>query len=299
MTPTESIRGRQERMKKNLIFTEPLKELADYEAVREKMRRVTGIIAVSGCVEAQKAEMIAGLSAGVPVSLVVSENDLTARTIYENVRFYDPDALAYLAKELTDEDRLSLFVTYNETRAAEIAADVESFGRPVSIFPAKDLLFYQADIASNELDRQRMEVFRALTERESVTVVMPVTALMDFVTTRSALGAQLISFAVGDTHDFEKVKKELVMLGYARCAAAEMPGQFSFRGDILDIWPLTETHPVRIEYFGDELDGMPNHQVKRFQIIAPMSPAMMPDTGSKYRPAASGPISLTFRIMLL
>ena len=169
MTPTESIRGRQERMKKNLIFTEPLKELADYEAVREKMRRVTGIIAVSGCVEAQKAEMIAGLSAGVPVSLVVSENDLTARTIYENVRFYDPDALLY---------------------------------------PAKDLLFYQADIASNELDRQRMEVFRALTERESVTVVMPVTALMDFVTTRSALGAQLISFAVGDTHDFEKVKKE-------------------------------------------------------------------------------------------
>ena len=217
MTPTESIRGRQERMKKNLIFTEPLKELADYEAVREKMRRVTGIIAVSGCVEAQKAEMIAGLSAGVPVSLVVSENDLTARTIYENVRFYDPDALLY---------------------------------------PAKDLLFYQADIASNELDRQRMEVFRALTERESVTVVMPVTALMDFVTTRSALGAQLISFAVGDTHDFEKVKKELVMLGYERCAAAEMPGQFSFRGDILDIWPLTETHPVRIEYFGDEIDGM-------------------------------------------
>ena len=62
-------------------------------------------------------------------------------------------------------------------------------------------LFYQR--------KARLEAsHRALTERESVTVVMPVTALMDFVTTRSALGAQLISFAVGDTHDFEKVKKE-------------------------------------------------------------------------------------------
>ena len=123
MTPTESIRGRQERMKKNLIFTEPLKELADYEAVREKMRRVTGIIAFSGCVEAQKAEMIAGLSACVPVSLVVSENDLTARTIYENVRFYDPDREEPILCRAGEYIR---FVSIGEADFKKIESDVKA-----------------------------------------------------------------------------------------------------------------------------------------------------------------------------
>ena len=252
------------------MFIEPLKELREYEEIRERMRKSTGVLSLTGCVEAQKAHMIYGLSYDVPVTLVIAENDLAAKTLWENLRFYRPEALYY---------------------------------------PAKDLLFYQADVASNLLDGQRMTVFRRIAEyTESrragaedgaeagktgtaaagdavaeagktgaaetgdagakaardqagtsdtgLTVVLPAAALMDFVTKRGVLMAERVTFRWGEESDFEEIKRVLVLLGYERCAEVEMPGQFAFRGDILDIWPLTEEHPVRIEYFGDEVDSM-------------------------------------------
>ncbi len=199
------------------LFTDPLTELREFEEVRERMRRTEGILSLTGCVEAQKAHMICGLSREVPITLVISENELSARTIYENLRFYEPDACYY---------------------------------------PAKDLLFYQADVASNLLDQQRVAVMRTLIEKERAVVVLPVTALMDHVTRRAAAEAGRIHFRWGEEFDFETAKRALALLGYERCAETTIPGQFAVRGDILDVWPLTEEHPVRAEFFGDEIDSM-------------------------------------------
>ncbi len=198
----------------------PLGELHEYDELRAQMRHTKGILSLSGCIEGQKAHLIWGLSYDVPITLVVSETDLSAKILYENLRFYDPEILYY---------------------------------------PAKDLLFYQADVASNQLDQDRMEVFRALLERkkaEHLTIVLPVAALMDFVTTRSYMKAERLDFLVEEEMNFDEVKKALVLLGYERCAEVNQPGEFAFRGDILDLWALTEDHPIRIEFFGDEVDTM-------------------------------------------
>ena len=206
-------------MKKEM-FIRPLTELREYEEIRSRMRKTKGVLSLTGCVEAQKAHMISGLSFDVPLSLVIAENDLAAKNIYENLRFYDPQTVYY---------------------------------------PAKDLLFYQADVASNLLDQQRMLVFRRLTEEGfsgRLTVVLPAPSLMDYVTERAVLKAECLHFQWGTESDFEEIKRVLVLLGYERCAEVGMPGQFAFRGDILDLWPLTEENPIRIEYFGDEVDSM-------------------------------------------
>ncbi len=203
-------------MKKLLL--EVLKELNGYTEIRRKMRKTDGMLSLSGCVEAQKAQILAGLSYDVPYVVAVSENDLSARTLYENLRLYEPEAVYY---------------------------------------PAKDLLFYQADVASNALDRQRLAAMDALLSGGGHrVVVMPAAALLDFVTTRTAYGAQKLVFRWGEENDFEAVKKALVLMGYERCAETDMPGQFAVRGDILDVWPLVEEHPVRIEFFGDEVDSI-------------------------------------------
>ncbi|MEE3419888.1 MAG: transcription-repair coupling factor [Lachnospiraceae bacterium] len=196
---------------------EPLKGLPEYQELRERMRKTKGILSLTGCVEAQKAHMIYGLGFDVKKKVIVAENDLAAKTVYENIRFYEPDAFLY---------------------------------------PAKDLLFYQADIASNELDRLRVVVFRALIEEPRVTVVLPVAALMDYVTKKTFFEASAITIEIDKDYDFDELKKNLVLLGYERCAAVEVPGQFSFRGDIVDIWEVTEDHPVRIEFFGENADSM-------------------------------------------
>ena len=202
----------------NRLFIEPLMELREYTELREKMRKTTGVLSLTGCVEAQKAHIIYGLSFDVPCVVVAAENDLAAKVVYENLRFYEPENTFY--------------------------------------YPAKDLLFYQADVASNLLDIQRLAVFRALLEKKRVCVVLPAAALMDHVTKRGVMEAERLDFLAGEESDMEETRKALVLLGYERCAEADMPGQFASRGDILDIWPLTEEHPVRIEYFGDEIDSM-------------------------------------------
>ena len=211
----------------------PLRELREYEELRERLKKETGILSLTGCIEAEKAHMIYGLSFDVPSVLVVVENEYAARNLIENLRFYVPEVLYY---------------------------------------PAKDLLFYQADVASNALDRQRIAVMRKLVHHRGqapvvqsapevpdplgAVVVAPIAALMDHVTKRVVFEAEALDFEIGGAHDFEELKKVLVLLGYERCGLVEMQGQFSFRGDILDIWPMTEDHPVRIEFFGDEIDAM-------------------------------------------
>ena len=194
-----------------------LREMAEYHTLRERMRTLSGVLSVTGCVEAQKAQLIYGLAYDAPSVVVITENDLTAKTFSENLRFYEPDT---------------------------------------QLYPAKDLLFYQADVASNLLDQQRMAVFRSLFEKKHTVTVLPAPALMDRVTTPDEMDRQILFLESGEEFDFEELKKSLVLLGYERCAEVTLPGQFAFRGDIMDLWALTEERPVRVEFFGDEIDSM-------------------------------------------
>ena len=199
------------------MFLKPLTELAEYDEIRTRLRKGSGITSLSGCSRAQKAHMIYGLSYDARITLVVTENDLSAKSLYEDLLFYEPGALLY---------------------------------------PAKDLLFYQADITSNLLDIQRMRVFRALIEDSRVTVVLPVAALMDLVSVREELSDARIVFEQDEEVDLDWVRESLVRSGYERCAEVTLPGQFAVRGAILDVWSLTEDRPFRIELFGDEIDSM-------------------------------------------
>ena len=195
-------------------FIKPLAELAEFTEIRDRMRKGRGIYALTGCIDAQKSHMVHGLSDGAKLVVVITENDLTAKAAHEDLRFFEPDALLY---------------------------------------PAKDLLFYQADIASNFLDMQRMRVFRSIAEADRTVVVMPVAALMDQVSTRDSFLDACISFDLEDETDLDWIKETLVENGYERCAEVTLPGHFAVRGDIVDIWSLTEEHPFRIELFGDDL----------------------------------------------
>ncbi len=213
-------------------FIKPLTELAEFTEIRDRMRRGRGICALTGCIDAQKAHMVHGLSDGAKIVVVVTENDLTAKAAHEDLRFFEPDALLY---------------------------------------PAKDLLFYQADIASNLLDTMRMRVFRSMAEAERTVVVLPVAALMDQVSARESFLDGCISFDREDETDLDWIKETLVEIGYERCAEVTLPGHFAVRGDIVDIWSLTEEHPFRIELFGDEIDSIRSFDAESQRSIEELS----------------------------
>ena len=151
-------------------YLEPLSELAEYRSLREKIKTGSGIYSLTGCIDAQKAHMVYGLSFDVPCTVVVTENELTAKAFYEDFRFYEPEA---------------------------------------AVYPAKDLLFYTADLASNLLDKQRMNVLGNLTRKKKNAVILPAQALMEAVgyDLYCKLLSQAVKTAKGEKEkeDFETV----------------------------------------------------------------------------------------------
>ena len=212
-------------------FLQPLQEMAEFEQISKAAAAAQGIVAVSGCTESQKAHLMYGLSGLFPFRLILAEDERRAREIFEDYRFYDENTLFY---------------------------------------PARDLLFFQADVHGNLLGRQRMQVVQHLMTDESVTIVTSIEGCMDYLSPLSAIENKLITCRTGGTLDMTAFRKKLSSLGYEAAGQVEMPGQFSVRGGILDVYPITGEEPVRIELWGDEIDSIRSFDPKSQRSIENM-----------------------------
>lgn len=127
------------------------------------------------------------------------------------------------------------------------------------MYPARDLLFYYADIKGKTLTNRRMEVLRAIAEKkkeEPVTVITTMDAFLDGIISPDEIQKNRIHITGEDTVDLTKLEQDLTALGYERESQIEAPGQFAVRGGIIDVFPLAEEMPVRIELWGDEIDSI-------------------------------------------
>lgn len=204
----------------------PLKELAVYGDIRDTLRKnqtlAEGqVTSLTGCVDSQKLHMIYGLGEGFRMKVIVTYSDLKAREILEEYKFYDRNAVLY---------------------------------------PAKDLIFFQADIHGNQLVRERVKVLRRLMERKPVTIVTTFAALM----TPQVMWdpkKDVIEVNIGGLLEEGRLSERLVAMGYEKSYQVESPGQFSVRGGIVDIFDLTEENPYRIELWGDEVESIRSFDV--------------------------------------
>ncbi len=195
----------------------PLEELAEFEELQKRKKSSSGMIQISGCVNSQKTHMMYALSDGCHYKVIACSSESKAKQIYEEYRFLDPN-------------------TY--------------------LYPAKDLLFYQADLRSRELVQQRMEVIQSVITGQDITVVTSFDGFMDALLPKAEIERRTITVKGDSAVDLAKMQGELARLGYDRETQIEGPGQFAVRGGILDVYPLTEELPIRIELWGDEVDSI-------------------------------------------
>ena len=213
----------------------PLAELADYEEIRKNRTKENGMIQISGCVNTQKIHLLSGIGSGCGYKLVVFSNEEKAKKAYE-------------------ENLL--------------------FGEETYLYPARDLLFYYADIKGKTLTNRRMEVLRAIAEKkkeEPVTVITTMDAFLDGIISPDEIQKNRIHITGEDTVDLTKLEQDLTALGYERESQIEAPGQFAVRGGIIDVFPLAEEMPVRIELWGDEIDSIRMFDVKSQRSIENIS----------------------------
>lgn len=199
------------------IFANPLTELAEYGDMKQDLMKGKGPVQICGVTDSQKVHVM---------------------------------------YQVSEEKAWRLVVTHDDTRARELYDDFSYFEKNTWLYPARDLLFYSSDIHGNLLTRQRMQVFKHLMEDVGGTVVTTVDGLMDHLLPLSMMKERRILVESGEVLDIGDMKEQLRDLGYERTGQVDGMGQFSIRGGIIDIFPLTEELPVRIELWGDEVDSI-------------------------------------------
>ena len=201
----------------------PLRELGEFEEIQKKLNTKKPIcLGLYGCVDSQKLHMVYGLSEAFQTKLIVTYSEKRMRELYEDYRFYDKEAY---------------------------------------LFPAKDLIFFQADIHGNKLVTERIKVMRKLLEGTPVTIITTLDSLMAPQLPMQRLKEAVVSINKETLIDEKALAYKLVDLGYEKTYQVEIPGQFSIRGGIVDIFDLTEENPFRIELWGDNVDSIRSFDV--------------------------------------
>ena len=126
----------------------------------------------------------------------------------------------------------------------------------VSMFPPWEMLTTDMFAFRRETEISRMEVLHRLAYGAPSVVVMPICSLMQKTIHRDVLEGYVEKVSIGDTREREELINHLTQGGYLRESLVEEKGEFSVRGDIVDIFPPQATHPYRMEFFGDEIESI-------------------------------------------
>ena len=129
-------------------------------------------------------------------------------------------------------------------------------GTEVLELPELDMMTVQAQARSMERSARRMDVMVRLMRKDPVIVLAKATAAVQKGISRQDFARLSVSISMGEEIALEKLLKRLVQLGYEHADEVERIGQFSARGGIVDVYPINGENPVRIEFFGDEVDSL-------------------------------------------
>ena len=158
-------------------------------------------------------------------------------------------------------------LTYNEIQAKRIYQDIKYFTENVVYFPKKEVVTYDYVAESKENLYERIEALNKIKNKRSQIVVTTIEAVSQKLPSKNTLYKNEIKFKVGDIYNLEDIKKKLVDLGYVRYDLIDGRGQFSVRGDIVDI-SINQKTGIRVEFWGDEIDSIREFNIESQRSIS-------------------------------
>ena len=206
-------------------FTAPLAELSEFNKATDIVAKKKGPLLVTGLGEALKANFAMGLAEGISTKNAVNIKN-------------------------------KVFVTYSEQRARELLDDLRLYDRNAMLYPAKDAMFFAADVHGSAIVSERISVMKKIFEGEPSTIVLTLDAGLLKVLPVSDVIDNIIQLKTGATIELDKLCARFVSIGYTKVVQVTDRGQFAVRGEIIDIYPLTEDSAVRVEMWGDDIDNI-------------------------------------------
>ncbi|HLU22933.1 MAG TPA: transcription-repair coupling factor [Bacillaceae bacterium] len=165
---------------------------------------------------------------------------------------------AFIAATAEETKRSIVVVTHNLLQAQKLYEDLQQFIQDDELFlyPANELIAAELSVASPELRAQRIETLNYMASGRKGVFVVPIAGLRKILPTPEQWREFRLEIKLGMDMDLEKDMLSFVQMGYRRTDMVSAPGEFSVRGGIVDIYPLTETDPIRIELFDTEVDSI-------------------------------------------
>jgi transcription-repair coupling factor (superfamily II helicase) len=187
---------------------------------------------IAGMDEGLKEQLVAGLSGSARTVFVAS--------MYEQMK------------------RPVLLVTHNLLQAQKLYDDIVNLlsEKDVFLYPANELIAAEMSIASPELKAQRIEALNYWSKNESGIIIVPIAGLRKILPRKQLWKKYQLRLKIGDDINIDELLNQFVKMGYLRAEMVSTPGEFSVRGGIIDIYPITESDPLRIELFDTEIDSI-------------------------------------------
>ena len=165
---------------------------------------------------------------------------------------------AHFAAGIRQElDRPVVVVCADEGEAERMARDLAALsGEAVRTLSAREFTFHNAAVVSRQYEHRRLSTLRALAAGECPLLVCTVESILQRTIPKTLLTQAAQVLRMGERHDLGELAGTLAAAGYTRCEQVEGVGQFALRGGILDFFSPAHPKPVRVEFFGDEIDAM-------------------------------------------
>lgn len=204
-----------------------MKGITNYLAAREDVQSV-----IEGITSGLNEQLVAGVS-GSARSLVISaiQNAKHKKTLVITHQLVHAQQLYDDLSELLDSSKLFLY-------------------------PVNELIATEMVISSPELRAERIRSLVEFLHRDDGILIAPVAALKRMLPPRNYWETYRLTFSVGEQIDLKTYIQSLFDMGYDRVDMVTSPAEFSVRGGIIDVYPVTENHPFRIELFDDEVDSI-------------------------------------------
>lgn len=187
---------------------------------------------MTGIKEGLKEQLVAGLSGSARTVLVAS--------MYKQMK------------------RPILLLTHNLLQAQKLYDDLVNLlpDKKIFLYPANELIAAEMSIASPELKAQRIEVLNYWSQNDNGILIVPMAGLRKILPKKTLWKKYQLNLKAGADINVEELLKLFIRMGYERTEMVSTPGEFSVRGGIIDIYPITETDPLRIELFDTEIDSI-------------------------------------------
>jgi transcription-repair coupling factor (superfamily II helicase) len=200
-------------------FFSPMEELGSFQEILKELQNYKGAIEVSGLVFTQKVHLaLSVLHHTRKRAFFVANNQLAAQKVYEDFLFFNKNEVFFL--------------------------------------PDMDIVLHSLSAESTEIHFQRLEGLHRLFTGDFKIIVTSSGALLKKMMSKDRFRKSILTLNLSISIDPIQIAQQFVMMGYEKNTLVEGKGQFAIRGGIIDVFPVNERLPVRIELFGDEVDSI-------------------------------------------